>query len=297
MSAYTVSQLAHNAGVSVHIVRDYLVRGLLRPVACTTGGYGVFDDAALQRLCFVRAAFEAGIGLDALARLCRALDAADGAQAAAQLDLHYQPLVDLRDHRIAGAEALMRWRHPRLGLLPPGQFLPLAESFGLMPEIGAWVLGEACRQMHKWQGPAWQPFRLAINVSASQVGPTFDDEVKRVLADMALPAELLEIELTESVAFGNPALFDSFDALRAIGVRFAADDFGTGYSCLQHLKCCPITTLKIDQSFVARLPDDARDQTIVRAVIQLAHGLGMDVIFRRRLHQLIGRNGCCAASS
>ncbi|WP_050344900.1 mercury resistance co-regulator MerD, partial [Klebsiella pneumoniae] len=85
MSAYTVSQLAHNAGVSVHIVRDYLVRGLLRPVACTTGGYGVFDDAALQRLCFVRAAFEAGISLDALARLCRALDAADGAQAAAQL--------------------------------------------------------------------------------------------------------------------------------------------------------------------------------------------------------------------
>ncbi len=83
------------------------------------------------------------------------------------------------------------------------------------------------------------------------VGPTFDDEVKRVLADMALPAELLEIELTESVAFGNPALFASFDALRAIGVRFAADDFGTGYSCLQHLKCCPITTLKIDQSFVA----------------------------------------------
>ncbi len=169
--------------------------------------------------------------------------AAELAQAAArgQLDLHYQPLVDLRDHRIAGAEALMRWRHPRLGLLPPGQFLPLA--------------------------------------------------------DMALPAELLEIELTESVAFGNPALFASFDALRAIGVRFAADDFGTGYSCLQHLKCCPITTLKIDQSFVARLPDDARDQTIVRAVIQLAHGLGMDVIFRRRLHQLIGRNGCCAASS
>lgn len=95
--------------------------------------------------------------------------AAELAQAAArgQLDLHYQPLVDLRDHRIAGAEALMRWRHPRLGLLPPGQFLPLAESFGLMPEIGAWVLGEACRQMHKWQGPAWQPFRLAINVSAS----------------------------------------------------------------------------------------------------------------------------------
>ena len=101
MSAYTVSQLAHNAGVSVHIVRDYLVRGLLRPVACTTGGYGVFDDAALQRLCFVRAA---GIGLDALARLCRALDAADGAQAAAQLAVLRQ-LVERRRAALAHLDA------------------------------------------------------------------------------------------------------------------------------------------------------------------------------------------------
>ncbi len=200
------------------------------------------------------------------------------AVARGQLELHYQPLVDLRHNRIVGAEALLRWRHPILGLLPPGQFIPPAESSGLMPEIGAWVLGEACRQMHEWRALAWQPFRLAVNVSASQVGPTFDAEVKRVLADADLPAELLEIELTESVAFGDPALFATFDALRAIGVRFAADDFGTGYSCLQHLKCCPITTLKIDQSFVARLPDDTRDQTIVRAVIQLAHGLDMDVV-------------------
>ena len=221
------------------------------------------------------------------------------AQAAAsrQLALYYQPLVDLRNNRIVGAEALLRWRHPSLGLLPPGQFIPLAESSGLMPAIGTWVLCEACRQMRKWQALAWQPFRLAVNVSASQVGPMFDAEIQRVLTDADLPAECLEIELTESVAFGNPALFATFDALRALGVHFAADDFGTGYSCLQHLKCCPITTLKIDQSFVARLPDDTRDQCIVRAVIQLAHGLGMDVIFRRRLHQLIGRNGCCAASS
>jgi EAL domain-containing protein (putative c-di-GMP-specific phosphodiesterase class I) len=109
-------------------------------------------------------------------------------------------------------------------------------------------------------------------------GPDFDGWVKGVLADAELPAEYLEIELTESVAFGNPAIFPALDALRAIGVRFAADDFGTGYSCLQHLKCCPITTLKIDQSFVAGLANDRRDQTIVRAVIQLAHGLGMDVI-------------------
>lgn len=202
------------------------------------------------------------------------------AQAAAsrQLELYYQPLVDLRNNRIVGAEALLRWRHPSLGLLPPGQFIPLAESSGLMPAIGTWVLCEACRQMRKWQALAWQPFRLAVNVSASQVGPMFDAEIQRVLTDADLPAECLEIELTESVAFGNPALFASFDALRALGVHFAADDFGTGYSCLQHLKCCPITTLKIDQSFVARLPDDTRDQCIVRAVIQLAHGLGMEVV-------------------
>lgn len=176
-----------------------------------------------------------------------------------QLELHYQPVVDLRSGGIVGAEALLRWRHPTLGLLPPGQFLPVVESSGLMPEIGAWVLGEACRQMRDWRMLAWRPFRLAVNVSASQVGPDFDGWVKGVLADAELPAEYLEIELTESVAFGDPAIFPALDALRQIGVRFAADDFGTGYSCLQHLKCCPISTLKIDQSFVAGLANDRRD--------------------------------------
>lgn len=176
-----------------------------------------------------------------------------------QLELHYQPIVDLRSEQIVGAEALLRWRHPTLGLLPPGQFLPVIESSGLMPEIGAWVLGAACRQMRDWRVLAWQPFRLAVNVSASQVGPDFDKWVKGVLADAGLPAAYLEIELTESVAFGDPAIFPALEALRQIGVRFAADDFGTGYSCLQHLKCCPISTLKIDQSFVAGLANDHRD--------------------------------------
>lgn len=145
-----------------------------------------------------------------------------------QLELHYQPVVDLRSGGIVGAEALLRWRHPTLGLLPPGQFLPVVESSGLMPEIGAWVLGEACRQMRDWRMLAWRPFRLAVNVSASQVGPDFDGWVKGVLADAELPAEYLEIELTESVAFGDPAIFPALDALRQIGVRFAADDLGRG---------------------------------------------------------------------
>ena len=195
-----------------------------------------------------------------------------------QLELHYQPIIDLRSGEIAGAEALLRWQHPSLGRLPPGQFLPLAESSGLIVEIGAWVLDEACRQMREWQMVERRPFRLAVNVSARQVGLNFDAQVKRALGDAGLAGEYLEVELTESVAFGNPAIFSTFESLRAIGVRFAADDFGTGYSCLKHLKCCPITTLKIDQSFVAGLADDARDRTIVRTVIQLAHGLGMSVV-------------------
>ena len=102
-----------------------------------------------------------------------------------QLELHYQPIVDLRSDQIAGAEALLRWRHPSLGLLPPGQFLPVAESSGLMPEIGAWVLREACQQMHEWLPVQWRPFRLAVNVSARQVGPGFDDQVQQALGRQA----------------------------------------------------------------------------------------------------------------
>ena len=195
-----------------------------------------------------------------------------------QLELHYQPVVDLRSGGIVGAEALLRWRHPTLGLLPPGQFLPVVESSGLMPEIGAWVLGEACRQMRDWRMLAWRPFRLAVNVSASQVGPDFDGWVKGVLADAELPAEYLEIELTESVAFGDPAIFPALDALRQIGVRFAADDFGTGYSSLAYLKRLPAARLKIDQLFVRGMVDDAEDLAILKAIMGLAHAFKREVV-------------------
>ena len=146
--------------------------------------------------------------------------------------MHCQPIGDLRSDQIVGAEALLRWRHPTLGLLPPGQFLPLVESSGLMPEIGTWVLRAACHQMRHWQALAWQPFRLAVNVSASQVGPDFDEWVKGVLADAELPAEYLEIELTESVALGDPAIFPALEALGQIGVRFQAPATATtGLTC------------------------------------------------------------------
>ena len=106
-----------------------------------------------------------------------------------QVELHYQPIVDLRSGGIAGAEALLRWRHPSLGLLSPGAWLPLVESSGLMPEVGAWVLGEACRQMHEWSTLGWRPFRLAVNVSAKQVGPQFGEQAQQALADAGLPAD------------------------------------------------------------------------------------------------------------
>ncbi|HXG29101.1 MAG TPA: EAL domain-containing protein [Nevskiales bacterium] len=195
-----------------------------------------------------------------------------------ELVLHYQPIIAVDGGALIGAEALLRWVHPDLGLLAPVRFLPMAEAAGLMPSIGDWVLREACRQMHDWQEHVPASFRLAVNVAASQVGPDFDTALRHVLAATPLPGERLEIELTESAAFGDPTLFALFDALRTNGVRFAADDFGTGYSCLQHLKCCPIGTLKIDQSFVAGLAADARDRTIVDTVIRLAHGLGLDVV-------------------
>lgn len=209
-----------------------------------------------------------------------ALTATQLAQALAQgqFVLHYQPIVDLCSDVVAGAETLLRWQHPTRGLLPPARFLPLTESSGLMPDLGAWVPAAACRQMREWQALGWPPFRLAVNVSASQVGPNFDIQVKGVLADAGLTAESLEIELTESAAFGDLAIFPTLEVPRQMGVRVAADDFGTGHSCLQHLKCCPTTTLKIDQSFVAGLVDDTRDRTIVQMVIQLAHGLDMDVV-------------------
>lgn len=216
-----------------------------------------------------------------------------------QFVLHYQPIVELHGNRVIGAEALLRWQHPARGLLPPERFLPLAESSGLIHDLGAWVLDAACRQMAAWQALGWEPFRLAVNVSACQVGPDFDTRVKHMLADTGLAAEHLEIELTESAAFGDPAIFPALEALRQLGVRFAADDFGTGYSSLQHLKCCPITTLKIDQSFVAGLADDARDRTIVKTVIRLAHGLGMNVVAEgvetSASLELLRQAGCDAA--
>ena len=195
------------------------------------------------------------------------------------------------------AEALVRMQGADGTLVSPAIFIPLAEQHGLIAEISSIVLQNVSRLL-----AATAPEQLnvvSVNLSMQQfMSPSLIAELQALVEQYHFAPERMKLELTERVLSEDlPRMHRIMDELQQIGFGFSLDDFGTGYSCLQHLKCCPITTLKIDQSFVPRLPDDARDQTMVRAVIQLAHGLGMDVIFRRRLHQLIGRNGCCAASS
>jgi len=197
-----------------------------------------------------------------------------------ELELHYQPRVD-RDGRIAGFEALARWRHPKLGIVPPGKFIPVAEESGLIVPIGAWVLREACRQTKAWQ--EMNLFvRVAVNVSAPQFAQSeFAATVMNALESNALDARWLEIELTESLLMQNTLdAAAKLDLIRSTGVSIAIDDFGTGYSSLAYLQKLPIDTLKIDRSFVKEIGESpSESQTaIIRAIASMAQMLGMRVV-------------------
>ncbi|MGW4942489.1 putative bifunctional diguanylate cyclase/phosphodiesterase [Actinoplanes sp. NPDC004185] len=197
------------------------------------------------------------------ADLRRALD--DG-----EFEVHYQPIVDLDGERTVGVEALVRWNHPERGLLPPIAFLDLAETLGLLPRLGGWVLEEACRQAAVWQ--AQEPgFELNVNLSASQLGnPALVDEVRAVLERTGLPPALLVLELTESVALVD--LIESarvLGALKSLGVRIALDDFGTGFSSLSHLGTLPVDVVKIDKSFVQAM-QEGNGASVAEAVLQIA---------------------------
>jgi diguanylate cyclase (GGDEF)-like protein len=191
-----------------------------------------------------------------------------------QLELHYQPKVVLEAPvRVAGYEALVRWRHPDRGMIPPLEFISLAEDTGLIVELGEWVLTRACRDLMA----TGLDQTVAVNVSAVQFRKgTVVDAVERALAASGLPAERLEIEITESMLMDNNAVTaEQLKALRARGVKLALDDFGTGYSSLSYLERYPLDTVKIDRSFVAKLGIEARAAAIVRAIVVLAHELGM----------------------
>jgi diguanylate cyclase (GGDEF)-like protein/PAS domain S-box-containing protein len=195
------------------------------------------------------------------------------------LQLHYQPQVDVESGAIVGAEALLRWHDPVLGHVSPARFIPVAEATGLILPLSDWVLETACKQIATWTQDG-TPLRVAVNVSAQQFRQrNLPEQVRAALARTGAQAEWLDIEITESVAMTQPEQArEQLNALVGLGCRIALDDFGTGYSSLAYLKALPVSKLKIDKSFMDGIPQDANDVAISRAIIALAHSLGLKLI-------------------
>mgnify|MGYP000167714936 CR=1 FL=1 len=206
------------------------------------------------------------------------------AMGARQLYLQYQPIITPQDGVIRGFEALLRWRHPVLGMISPLEFIPVAEEVGLIGAIGGWVLEEACRQLRAWQQdhamPSHLPLSMSVNVSATQLaGGALVDVVTRVLAESGIAHGSLKLELTESAVMADAEhALAVFKELKALGVRLSLDDFGTGYSSLSHLRRLPIDTLKIDRSFVSAMDSHGDKRQIAEVVVMLARTLGLDVV-------------------
>jgi diguanylate cyclase (GGDEF)-like protein/PAS domain S-box-containing protein len=194
--------------------------------------------------------------------------------------LHYQAKLDLASGEISGVEALVRWQHPDLGMVPPGQFIPLAEETGLIVPLGEWVLRTACAQNVAWQREGLPPLRMSVNISARQ----FADEelladIAAALTESGMRAELLELELTESMVMQHPERATAIlHALKSTGVRLAIDDFGVGYSSLTHLKRFPIDTLKVDRSFIRDIPQNTEDKAITEAIIAMGKSLDLTIV-------------------
>ncbi|MEW6219097.1 MAG: EAL domain-containing protein [Thermodesulfobacteriota bacterium] len=196
-----------------------------------------------------------------------------------ELELFYQPQVALASGRLVGVEALLRWRHPGLGLVPPARFIPLAEETGLIVPMGDWVLHAACRQGQRWHEEGWAPVRVSVNLSSQQFRqPGLEETVTAALAASGLAPASLELEITESIMMQNLAASRQvLERLKAMGVRISLDDFGTGYSSLSYLKSFPLTALKIDRSFLRDLAKRPEDTAIINVIIAMARHLGMEV--------------------
>jgi diguanylate cyclase (GGDEF)-like protein len=194
--------------------------------------------------------------------------------------LHYQPQVNFRTGAIVGAEALIRWRRPGTGLVPPGEFIPLAEETGLIVPIGEWALQAACEQSRAWHALGLPPMRMAVNLSGVQFNhPGLANSVRRVLAETGMPAPLLELELTETIMMRDvQRTIDMLQAFKAMGVRLAMDDFGTGYSSLASLSRFPLDTLKVDRAFVKDIAGSVDAAALTSAIIAMAHILKLTVL-------------------
>ena len=197
-----------------------------------------------------------------------------------EMEVHYQPQVHLGTSAVIGVEALMRWRHPKLGMIPPGIFIPLAEKNGLINSLGEWVLRTACRQNKAWQDMGLSPFRVAVNLSAVQFrNPKLVETIDAVLRETGLDPSYLELEITESAAIMESAFIISLlKNLKQLGVTISIDDFGTEYSSLNRLKELPIDRIKIDIQFIRGLANSEKDQAITTTIINLAKNLGLRVI-------------------
>jgi len=248
-----------------------------------------------NKLCFFDPAMEsaAALRVSLLADLKTAMQKGE-------LCLHYQPQVD-RDGCVIGCEALLRWRHPVRGLVPPNKFIPLAESEGLIVELGYWVLDTACAQLAKWAHlPSMVEINMAVNVSIRQfLDARFVQYAEKTLRKSGADPRLLKLEITESfMSEGVDDVMAKMSALKAFGVGFSLDDFGTGYSSLSQLKRLPLDQLKIDQSFVRDLPASAMDASIVRTIITLARSLDIAVIAEgvetREQRDFLEEEGCFA---
>lgn len=250
--ARSASQLLRNADAA-----------LFKAKSAGRNGYALYTEEltahAQQR---VETAFE----------LRRALDRQE-------LRVYYQPVHDLASSRLVGVEALVRWQHPHRGLVPPGEFIPIAERTGMIAEIDAWVMRQACQQMCQWQAEGVVLSFIAVNVSTRLFARSeLYQQVAQVLHDTGLDPAFLELEVTESALMDDPEVaLEQMHRLRELGIRLAIDDFGTGYSSLLRLKRLPVQKLKIDQGFVAGLPWDEDDAAISRVIVALAQSMGMQV--------------------
>jgi len=194
--------------------------------------------------------------------------------------LHYQPIFDLKSRQLVAAEALLRWSDPERGLIPPNEFIPVAEESGLIGAMGAWVIEEACRQNSRWQKDGMKVVPISVNLSAYQLrNGEIVDVVRKALTRCALPSSLISFELTESMVMDHPERVTGIlKEIQGLGVTLAIDDFGTGYSSLSHLQQFPIDLIKIDRSFVKDISGDAKDAVIANTIIKLAHSLGYKVL-------------------
>lgn len=197
-----------------------------------------------------------------------------------ELLLHYQPIIDLQNHCVSGTEALLRWQHPRLGLIGPIEFIPLAEQQNLMMPISDWVMRQACAQCRTWQEKCAAPLTMSVNISAPLFDdPTFTETVTHNIKDTGIDPNCLILEITESTVMNNPdQALKTLADLHELGVNLALDDFGTGYSSLSYLKNFPVDTIKIDRSFMHELATDPANLTIIKSILMLANGLNMRAV-------------------